>query len=217
MKAPALSSMNIRILYEDEWLIAAEKPSGLLSVPGKGAANQDCLIHRVQTLYPTSRIIHRLDMATSGILLVARDLGALRTFSRLFEQRHIDKRYEAIVSGIVDQPQGSIDLPLICDWPNRPRQKVCHDSGKNALTNFQVVDTQPSQQTTRVALYPVTGRSHQLRVHLQAIGHPILGDEFYAPEGVRRLSSRLLLHACELNLTHPFTDESLKITSPVPF
>ncbi len=209
--------MTIEFLFEDEHFIAVNKPAGLLSVPGRGPDNQDCVISRVQALRPNSRIIHRLDMATSGILLAAQNLESLRAFSKLFEQRKIDKHYIAVVDGILEKATGEIELPLICDWPNRPKQMVCHETGKNAKTLYQKVSANSNEKTTRVKLTPVTGRSHQLRVHMLNLGHPILGDEFYGTEQSLNAASRLLLHATQLSFTHPFTDEEITLNSKPDF
>lgn len=209
--------MTLPILYEDEYFLAINKPSGLLSVPGRGPDNQDCAIARVQTLLPNTRIIHRLDMATSGILLIAKDVESLRAFSRLFEQRKIQKRYIAIVHGLPAEDSGEIDFPLICDWPNRPKQKVCYQQGKHAKTHYQVLAHSTEQNSSRVALTPITGRSHQLRVHLLEIGHPILGDEFYGTEATRNAANRLLLHAEKLQFDHPITGNTVTIESPEEF
>ncbi len=209
--------MTIEFLFEDEHLIAVNKPAGLLSVPGRGPDNQDCVISRVQALRPNSRIIHRLDMATSGILLIAQNLESLRAFSKLFEDRQIDKHYIAVVDGLLETPQGEIELPLVCDWPNRPKQKVCHESGKHAKTQYQTVSEDQNKKSTRLKLIPVTGRSHQLRVHMLSLGHPILGDEFYGSEQSQKAASRLLLHATQLEFTHPFTSEKITIHSTPDF
>ncbi|NHO65244.1 RNA pseudouridine synthase [Aestuariicella hydrocarbonica] len=213
------------ILHHDDHLLIANKPAGLLTVPGRGPDKQDCLINRLLTEHPNSRIVHRLDMATSGLVIIAQSLAALQRLSRLFEQRHIQKEYTAVVSGLVAQDRGSVTLPLICDWPNRPKQKVCEEHGKSAHTDFEVLSRQavpediktPALSRTRVQLKPVTGRSHQLRVHMQAIKHPILGDEFYADDRARSASSRLLLHATRLRFDHPFTGETLEIVSQPDF
>jgi tRNA pseudouridine32 synthase / 23S rRNA pseudouridine746 synthase len=209
--------MNIDILYQDEHLIAINKPAGLLSVPGRGPQNQDCAISRVQQQFPNSRIIHRLDMATSGILLIAQNVESLRAFSKLFEKREIYKRYIAVVDGRPNSDEGEVDLPLICDWPNRPKQKVCHETGKSAQTVFRVLEYNREHNHTRLELIPLTGRSHQLRVHMLSLGHPILGDEFYGTEQSRKGANRLLLHAAELEFIHPFTGCAMKLEKPAEF
>lgn len=195
------------ILYADAHLLIADKPAGLLSVPGRGPDNQDCLIARLQGDYPDALTVHRLDMATSGVMAFGRGPEAQRALSRAFEQRRVAKRYVALVAGRVTQDAGEIDLPLICDWPNRPLQKVDHDLGKPALTRWRVLAR--GEAMTEVELAPVTGRSHQLRVHMAALGHPILGDRFYAPPEVQAMSARLCLHACRLSLPHPLSGESM--------
>ncbi|MYM62181.1 pseudouridine synthase [Pseudomaricurvus sp. HS19] len=205
------------IVYQSDQLLAVNKPSGLLTVPGKGPDKQDCLISRVQRLYPNARVIHRLDMATSGLVLVARNADALREFSRLFQERRISKRYEAVVGGRIPTHNGSVELPLICDWPQRPKQKVCFTHGKAALTHYQLLDYNASRDQSRVSLVPVTGRSHQLRVHMLALGHAIVGDELYATATVRSASERLLLHACELRFTDPYSQQEIHLQSAVPF
>lgn len=203
-----------RIVYRDAYLLAVEKPAGLLSVPGRHPDNQDSLIGRVQRQFPEARIVHRLDMATSGLMLLARDADTHRQLSRLFERRQIHKRYIAIVAGTTAL-RGSIGVPLICDWPRRPRQKVDWLEGKSALTHFRRLALGDKQST--IALEPVTGRSHQLRIHMAHVGHPILGCEFYASNAVRQQADRLLLHAAQLTFIHPATGEHVQLTSQPPF
>ncbi|MFV0574887.1 MAG: bifunctional tRNA pseudouridine(32) synthase/23S rRNA pseudouridine(746) synthase RluA [Vibrio sp.] len=189
------------ITYQDEHVLVANKPSGLLSVPGRLPEHQDSLWNRVREQFPDAEVVHRLDMATSGLMLFALTKEAERHIKKQFQYRLTHKIYYARVWGIVEQDEGEIDLPLICDWPNRPRQKVCFDDGKPSLTRFQVVSRE--EQTTVVRLLPVTGRSHQLRVHMQALGHPIVGDEFYATPEALAYSDRLQLHSAELSFYHP--------------
>lgn len=203
--------------YRSETCLIVDKPSGLLSVPGRGEDKQDCMVRRVMAEFPEALIVHRLDMATSGLLLLARGKEAHRAYSLLFQERQMHKRYEAVVAGLIAQDEGQIDLPMITDWPNRPKQKVDFEMGKPSLTYYRVLERDEVQGSTRVALFPHTGRSHQLRVHLQAIGHPILGDALYADAPTLARSPRLLLHACELAFSDPFSGESLTIVSPVPF
>lgn len=201
----------------DEQLVVLEKPAGLLAVPGRGEDKQDCLSARAQALWPDARVVHRLDMATSGLFLMARGLHVQRIVGRAFEERRVGKRYEALVAGIPG-PVGSagvIELPLAADWPNRPRQHVDPVHGRPSTTRWQVLAHEGPG--ARLALEPVTGRSHQLRVHLQAIGHPILGDALYAPPEFAARAPRLLLHACALQLDHPATGEPLAFASAVPF
>lgn len=203
-----------RLLFEDAHLIAIDKPSGLLSVPGRGADRQDCAESRCRQIFPGALTIHRLDMETSGLLLMALSTEMQQEMSRLFRERLIDKRYEAWVTGVMSSEAGEIDLPLIKDWPNRPKQKVDQQQGKPSLTRWQRLETR--QDASRLALFPVTGRSHQLRVHLQAIGHPILGDVLYAPAEISGSAHRLQLHADRLAFSHPLTGAEIVIESPSP-
>lgn len=201
-------------LYEDESLLAIDKPAGMLSVPGRGEANRDCVAARVQVEMPDALVVHRLDQATSGVMLFGRGAAVQRALSIAFAERRVAKRYEAIVHGLVGDDAGEIDLPLLTDWPNRPRQKVDHDHGKPSLTRWRVVSRDVASKTTRLQLEPVTGRSHQLRVHLAAIGHAIVGDTLYAHAATE---PRLMLHACELRLPHPRDGRTLAIVSSLPF
>jgi tRNA pseudouridine32 synthase/23S rRNA pseudouridine746 synthase len=208
------------VLYADAGLLAFDKPSGLLSVPGRGSDKQDCLIGRAQTRWADARVVHRLDMATSGLMVLARGLEMQRRLSASFAERHTTKDYLAVVDGWLPAERGEIDLPLIADWPNRPRQKVDHQLGKAALTRWQVLARERDAQghaQTRVLLSPVTGRSHQLRVHLLALGHPILGDTLYAPATVQARAPRLQLHALRLCLPHPADGRPLELHCPAPF
>lgn len=207
----------LRIVFADDALIVLDKPSGLLSVPGRGPAHADCLSSRVQAQFADARIVHRLDMATSGLIAMARGAAMERALSIAFQQRQVEKRYVAVVAGLLGTDAGEIDLPLITDWPNRPRQKVDATLGKPSLTRFRVISRDASAGTSRVELTPLTGRSHQLRVHLMAIGHPILGDDLYAPEADRAASPRLLLHAAMLALPHPISGQTLQLESPPEF
>ncbi|MDR2166032.1 MAG: RNA pseudouridine synthase [Zoogloeaceae bacterium] len=203
--------------FVDDYLLALEKPHGMLSVPGRGADKQDCLAARVQAEFPDALPVHRLDMATSGLILMARGKAMQGALNRLFAERRVEKHYEALLEGALEAPCGAVALPLICDWPNRPRQKVCFQHGKPAYTEYRQLFHDAAGQRTRVRLIPHTGRSHQLRVHMRAIGHPILGDEFYATPAGRAAAPRLLLHACRLALQHPVTGKMLVLTSPAPF
>ena len=207
----------VDILWQDEHLLLINKPSGLLSVPGKHEANKDCVISRVQQDFPEARIVHRLDMDTSGIMVLALTADCHRALNRLFAERHVSKHYEAVVFGQCEQTAGTVELPLICDWPNRPKQKVDHEHGKAATTNYEVLSTDSTAHSSRVLLKPVTGRSHQLRVHMAAIGHPVLGCNFYAHEQAKAMAPRLLLHAKTLRFSHPITAEAIKGYSPCPF
>ena len=192
------------LIYADADLLVVNKPSGLLSVPGRGPDKQDCLIHRVQAGYPDALSVHRLDMSTSGLLLVARGASMHRELSRLFEQRKVSKRYIAVVAGRLHESAGEINLPLICDWPNRPRQKVDFEIGKPSQTRYRLLAYDAKTDSSRVELEPITGRSHQLRVHLAELGHPILGDELY---GSQESAPRLLLHATQLGFPLPGSDQ----------
>lgn len=204
------------IVFADDTLVVADKPAGLLSVPGRGADKADCLAGRLRAAFPDVLVVHRLDMGTSGLLVLARGVAMQRKLSRLFEERLVDKRYVAVVAGLLRDAAGEIDLPLACDWPNRPRQKVDLVAGKRSLTRYRVLGRDGSTGTTRVELQPVTGRSHQLRVHLAALGHPILGDELYGGEATAR-AGRLLLHATELAFIHPSTATAAVFRSTPPF
>jgi tRNA pseudouridine32 synthase / 23S rRNA pseudouridine746 synthase len=201
-------------LYEDESLVAIDKPAGLLSVPGRGEANRDCVAARVQAELPDALVVHRLDQATSGVMLFARGADVQRALSIAFAERRVAKRYEAVVHGLVNDNDGEIDLPLLTDWPSRPRQMVDHQRGKPSLTRWSVLSRDAAAGTSRVQLEPVTGRSHQLRVHLASIGHAIVGDTLYAPPPH---APRLMLHACELRLPHPADTRTLVIASALPF
>lgn len=207
---------GVSLLYADDALLAVNKPAGLLSVPGRGAAFADCLIARVQRQYPEALIVHRLDMATSGILLLARGAAMQRTLSLLFASRVVRKCYSAVLAGRL-QGDGRIMLPLGRDWPNRPRQRVDLQAGKPAHTDWLVQDYDADADCSRVLLWPHTGRTHQLRVHMQALGHPILGDGLYAPAERLAAAPRLLLHACRLQLPHPLSGAALDIACPPPF
>lgn len=207
--------LGLGLLYADVHLLALDKPSGLLSVPGRGERMADCLISRVQLRHPEALVVHRLDMDTSGIVLMGRGPEAQRQLSQLFMDRQVDKRYEALVHGVLLPDHGEIDLPLITDWPRRPRQKVDAQRGKPSLTRFRVIERLDG--LTRVSLEPVTGRSHQLRVHLMALGHPIVGDDLYGTEGDRATAGRLMLHACHITLPHPETGAVLSVSCPTPF
>lgn len=200
-------------MFRDDALVAVDKPAGMLSVPGRGADKQDCVAARVQAVHADARVVHRLDMATSGLLVMARGAEAQRRLGDAFARREVRKRYVAVVHGCVHDAHGDIELPLAADWPNRPRQKVDATHGKPSLTRYRVLSVDPARDTSTLELEPVTGRSHQLRVHLLAIGHPIVGDTLYgAPK-----SARLLLHACELELPHPLTSCRMRLRSDAPF
>ncbi len=195
------SQEAIQILYEDEDLLLVRKPHLLLTIPGRHPLNRDCLITRLQQRYPDASIVHRLDLDTSGIMVIPLNKASHAHISRQFQQRRVEKSYHAIVYGKVERDSGEIDLPIAPDWADRPRQKICHDRGKSALTRFTVLQRLPDR--TRLLLQPVTGRSHQLRIHLSTIGHPILGCDMYAHAAALAMADRLLLHATELGFEHP--------------
>jgi len=211
------------IVHADAHLLVIDKPAGLLSVPGRGADKQDCLASRVQRLYPDALVVHRLDMATSGLLVMARGAQAQRRLSRAFAERQVGKRYLAVVAGRLQAPSPAasgwslIDQPLAADWPNRPRRIVDAQRGKPSQTRWRLLACDDGGDASRVELEPITGRSHQLRVHLQFLGHPILGDSLYAPPAVQARAPRLLLHASGLQLVHPETGEALAWSSAAPF
>lgn len=207
----------LRYLHADRALLVVDKPSGLLAVPGRGADKADCLAARVQADYPEALIVHRLDMETSGLMVLARNVDMHRRLSGMFQDRQVEKHYVAMVEGQLVAPFGEIDLPLISDWPNRPRQKVDQALGKPSLTRYRVLDRDVDRDITRVQLEPLTGRTHQLRVHLMALGHPILGDGLYASQAARQKAQRLLLHAEFLAFAHPQTGEPLSFSCPAPF
>jgi tRNA pseudouridine32 synthase/23S rRNA pseudouridine746 synthase len=220
------TSEAIEILYTDAALVIVNKPTLLLSVPGRGSDKQDCLISRLRKTFSTILTIHRLDWETSGLTVLALTKEAQRSLSRQFQERQVNKHYTAIVYGKPEQAQGEINLPLRCDWENRPKQIVDHKQGKASHTVWQYYDDSDNAIDTykidgktisRLLLLPTTGRSHQLRVHMQAMGHPILGDPLYAHPQALSLSKRLLLHASYLEFTHPTTHNTIKFYSPAPF
>ncbi len=213
---PAAPSSPL-LVHLDAALIVADKPAGLLAVPGRGPEKADCLSARVQADHADALIVHRLDMATSGLILLARGPVMQRLLSAAFAERRVDKTYVAVVQGLLADDRGEIDLPLGADWPNRPRQQVDRLRGKASLTRWQVLSRDPASGRCRVALQPVTGRSHQLRVHLAAIGHAILGDTLYADPATAAAATRLLLHASRLQLEHPLHGTRLDLSSRVPF
>ncbi len=218
--------MTLRVVHADDALIVLDKPAGLLAVPGRGPDKQDCLSARAQARWPDALVVHRLDMATSGLVVMARGLAHQRSLSRAFETRQVHKRYTAVVAGALANPLPDngwnlIDLPLTVDWPNRPRSIISHELGKPSLTRWRLDAAQrPAAHadiTTRLELEPVTGRTHQLRVHLQAIGHPIVGDALYAHARQQAMADRLLLHAHWLQLPHPLDGQAIEFHSPCPF
>ncbi len=212
---PAHTSLELH--YQDDFLIILNKPAGLLSVPGRGEEKQDCLISRVQKEFSDALIVHRLDMSTSGLMVIARGKEIERNLSILFQQREVAKKYIAVVDGKVSTYSGEVDLPLITDWPNRPKQKVDFKNGKSSQTRYTVLSYDKKNNTTRLKLIPLTGRTHQLRVHMQSINHAILGDELYANKETIKKAPRLFLHACHLSFLHPVTGEVLKFNSKPEF
>ena len=202
------------VLHADHELLVVNKPAGLLSVPGKGPHLADCLLSRVQAAFPTALLVHRLDRDTSGVMVFALTPHAQRHLGLQFEKRQVKKTYLARLWAHLEPRSGTVDLPLIVDWPNRPRQMVCHDTGKPAQTEWKVLRHEGNE--TRVRFFPRTGRSHQLRVHALALGHPILGDPFYAT-GAARDHARLMLHSEELRLRHPDGGRGMRFRAPAPF
>jgi len=205
--------LSLVVVHADDHLVVVDKPAGMLSVPGRGAGKHDCAATRVQALHADACVVHRLDMATSGLLLMARGAAMQRALSIAFAHRRVMKRYVAVVHGRMAADEGEIDLPLGADWPNRPRQRVDLVDGKASLTRYRVLSRDAATDTSRVELEPVTGRSHQLRVHLLATGHPIVGDVLYGAAE----APRLMLHAGELSLAHPVSGAALRWRSEVPF
>lgn len=209
------SNEEIAILYEDSDLLLVRKPTLLLSIPGRHPLNRDCLVTRLQQRYPTASIVHRLDLDTSGIMVIPLNKPAHAHISRQFQQREVQKSYHALVYGTVAADTGEVDLPIVCDWERRPLQKICHQHGRSALTRYTVLERR--EDRTRVLLQPVTGRSHQLRIHMRELGHPILGCDMYAHETALGMADRLMLHASTLAFTHPVTGQWLCGECPPDF
>ncbi len=207
--------MQFTILACDRWLIVLDKPAGLLAVPGRGPDKQDCLAARVQVEFPDALVVHRLDRDTSGLMVMARGIESQRVLARQFEERAVQKRYIAMAAGCITASSGRIELPLAKDFAHPPRRRVDHTHGQQAITEWRVIER--FDDRTRLELAPLTGRSHQLRVHLAEIGHPILGDPLYAPTDVQSLADRLLLHASRLSLKHPVTGEKMAWQSQYAF
>jgi tRNA pseudouridine32 synthase / 23S rRNA pseudouridine746 synthase len=211
---------ELSVVYADDAVLVLDKPAGLLSVPGRGEDKQDCLSARAQRHFSDALIVHRLDMATSGLMILGRGPVAQRALNAAFANRSIHKRYIAVVDGFLPPPTqdwGVIDLPILVDWPNRPKRMIDTVAGKPSITRWRVLNSEKALHTTRLELEPVTGRSHQLRVHLMAVGHAILGDALYASAPVQALSDRLKLHAHTLAFEHPITGQTLRFISPAPF
>ena len=209
------SQEEIAILYEDSDLLLVRKPDLLLSIPGRHPLNRDCLISRLRATYPSASIVHRLDLDTSGIMVIPLNKATHAHISRQFQQRQVQKSYHAIVFGVVAADTGEIDLPIAPDWNDRPRQMICQERGKSALTRYQVL--QRATDRSRLLLQPVSGRSHQLRIHLRELGHPILGCDMYAHETALHMAERLLLHATTLAFEHPTTGQWLQGECPPDF
>lgn len=203
----------MNIIYQDEHLIAVDKPEGLLSVPGLGEANQDCVATRLLEVDSEVKVVHRLDCYTSGIMILAVGIEAQRNLSRQFHDRKINKQYIAVVHGVLNEQQGTIDIPMRGDPDDRPRQIVDYQQGKSSRTHWTVINA--ANNRTRLLLKPVTGRTHQLRVHCKAIGHTIVGDGLYGDDGEKE--RRMLLHAETIELTHPETDERMCLRAPCEF
>ncbi|MBP6719045.1 MAG: RluA family pseudouridine synthase [Rhodoferax sp.] len=211
---------ELSVLYADDALLVLEKPAGLLSVPGRGEDKQDCLSARAMRQFPDALVVHRLDMSTSGLMLMARGALAQRRLNDAFANRSVSKRYTAVVDGLpVSLPDtwNVIDVPIAVDWPNRPRRMVDALQGKPSQTRWRLVSHDDRAHTSRVELEPITGRSHQLRVHLKALGHPILGDALYSGPRVESLSPRLLLHASAIEFAHPLDSQWMKFASTPTF
>jgi tRNA pseudouridine32 synthase/23S rRNA pseudouridine746 synthase len=204
----------MNLIYCDTSLLLVNKPAGLLAVPGRGADKQDCLSSRLQNEFPDALAVHRLDMATSGLMVFARGAEMQRRLSQMFRERKVEKHYLAVVAGKVEPPIGEVNLPIAADWPNRPLRKIDVDLGKPSLTRYRLLSNDAATDTSRLELEPVTGRTHQLRVHMAAISHPILGDAMY---GDVASAPRLLLHASMLSFAHPLSDELLNLVNEAPF
>jgi tRNA pseudouridine32 synthase/23S rRNA pseudouridine746 synthase len=213
----AATDQPFTVLYEDEQLLVVNKPAKLLTVPGRHPANQDCLISRVQCEWPSATVVHRLDYDTSGIVLLPLTKRALSELSKQFQARTITKQYQAVVAGVVLAKSGEINLPIAADQANRPLYKICAQTGKASLTHYQVLSRDRKIAESRLLLTPVTGRSHQLRLHLLAIGHPILGDTLYGTPEVMAKAARLLLHACHIRFNHPLTAQQITVDAPADF
>lgn len=215
-----MEQAEITVLYVDDAMLVLDKPAGLLSVPGRGENKQDCVSARAQIIYPDALVVHRLDMSTSGLMIMARGTVVQRVLNDAFASRSTHKRYIAEVDGhlpAAPQEWGVIDLPILVDWPNRPLRVIDHVNGKQSVTRWRVLSHNVTNNTTRVELEPVTGRSHQLRVHLLALGHAIIGDALYSCPRVQSMAKRLLLHAHTLELNHPVTSQPMRFVSPPGF
>ncbi len=209
----------VQIIKPNKNFLMINKPAGLLTIPGRHEENKDCMITRLQSHHKsqTATVVHRLDMATSGIMVVALTKAAHRDISKQFELRQTNKHYIAVVDGIVKEDSGAIDKPMIADWPNRPKQKICYDDGKKAITHWTVLERDLKNNRTRLQLKPITGRSHQLRLHCLALGHPILGCNLYNANDSEQKANRLLLHAEQLTITDPKSNKPVTAIADCPF
>lgn len=206
---------SLSIIHYDADIIIVDKQAGVLSVPGRGPEKLDSISHRLSLAFEEIHIVHRLDMATSGVMIFARNKDSLRSLQQQFQHRQTKKTYQAIVHGKLTPCMGAINLPMRCDWPNRPKQMVCYEFGKKSLTRWQVIEYM--EGNTRIALMPITGRSHQLRIHCNAIKHPILGDPFYGTKESQSATENLCLHAQTLTVSHPTSNKEITFSSQVPF
>jgi tRNA pseudouridine32 synthase/23S rRNA pseudouridine746 synthase len=206
-----------QLIYQDEQFLVVNKPAMLLTVPGRHPANFDCLISRVQQQFPTAQVVHRLDYDTSGLVILPLTKAALSNISKQFQARTVQKQYHALVQGQLGQQRGSIDLPIAADPERRPLYKISLDKGKASLTHFELLSYDTERDLSRLLLSPVTGRSHQLRVHLLSLGHPIIGDTLYGDVANQALSRRLCLHAAQIEFCHPLTGQSLQYGAATPF
>lgn len=208
---------KIEILYEDAYLLAINKPSGLLSLSGKNPLNRDSVHYRLVQHYPEITLVHRLDLGTSGIMLLAKNKAMNGILTKQFQARTVTKRYVSILAGEVQENEGVIDLPIAKDPLLFPRLKVCHQQGKTAQSRYQVIDRLTDPTRTKVLFIPVTGRTHQLRIHSQAMGHPILGCDLYGTQATQQTATRLMLHALDISFNHPHSQDRMTLTSPCPF
>lgn len=206
---------DLPVIHADAHILVLDKPSGLLTVPGNRPERADCLESRARRDFPEARIVHRLDMDTSGVIVLALTASVHKHIGLQFEKRRTAKTYEALVWGEMSDDEGRVDQPIITDWPNRPKQMIDHERGRPAITDWRVLDS--GDGITRVELTPLTGRSHQLRLHMAFLGHPVLGDNLYAHEDALAARPRLCLHARSLGFTHPATGEPVSFESPLPF
>jgi len=207
---------GLNLVYHDDSIIVVNKPAGLLSVPGRGTDKQDCMSARIQEEFPDALIVHRLDMATSGLMVFAHGAEIQRHLSMMFQERKVKKRYVAVVAGKPETDAGEVNLPIITDWPNRPKQKIDTANGKHSLTRYTFLTNDVNMNTSRMELEPITGRTHQLRIHMAVIGHPILGDNLYGG-AVSESADRLLLHAHSINFMHPLSKTAMSCVCETPF